>query len=74
MENYLTKFEKAKIIGQRADQISKGAPPLVDIGDLQDPLLIAEKELREHNIPIKILREYPNGKIKEYAVSEMNFD
>ena len=44
---YMTKYEKARILGQRADQISKGAPPAVDCTGLYDSLSIAEKELKE---------------------------
>jgi DNA-directed RNA polymerase I, II, and III subunit RPABC2 len=74
MDNYLTKFELTKVLGTRAEQLARGAPCLVDIGELQDPLLIAEKELREHKIPLKIRRTLPNGSIKDFAVSEMYFN
>lgn len=70
----MTKFEKTRIIGQRADQISKGAKPLVNIDGMNDPLEIAEKELKEYKIPLKIRRQYPNGDIKEYSVCDMEFD
>lgn len=43
----MTKYEKARIIGVRAVQISKNAPIYVEIGDNMnnDALSIAEKEL-----------------------------
>ena len=41
---FLTKYEKSRIIGKRAMQISKGSPPLVEIGDLEKPIDIAKKE------------------------------
>lgn len=47
MENRLSKFEKVRIIGQRAEQISLGAPIMVDINGLTDALSIAEKEFAE---------------------------
>ena len=47
MDNRLSKFEKVRILGQRAEQISMGAPPLVDITGLTDALSIAEKEFLE---------------------------
>lgn len=74
MDNYMTKFEKTRIIGQRADQISRGATPLVNIDGLNDALAIAEKELKEYKIPLKIRRQFPNGEIKEYSVCDMEFD
>jgi DNA-directed RNA polymerases I, II, and III subunit RPABC2 len=71
MENYITKFEKTKIIGQRATQISMGAPPLVDITDIYDPVEIAEKEFKEGRIPFIINRVQPNGIIRHVKVSEL---
>jgi len=70
---FLSKFEKIRVLGQRANQISMGAPPLVDIEGLTDALSIAEKELKEHKIPIKVKRTYPDNSIKEYNVSEMEY-
>lgn len=46
---FMTKFEKAKIIGVRAVQISKNAPLYLNSDNIAnmnwDPLTIAEKEL-----------------------------
>ncbi len=56
----LTKFEKARIIGSRALQLSMGAPSLVKISeDTRDPMLIALKELEEGVIPITVRRSMP---------------
>eukprot|EP01083_Nonionella_stella_P282686 961936_1 len=44
---YLTKYEKARILGTRALQISMGAPVMVEMVGETDPLEIAQKELRE---------------------------
>ena len=73
MDNKLDKFEKVRILGQRANQISLGAPPLVDITGLTDALSIAEKELKERKIPFTVKRTFPNGNIKEYSLSEMEY-
>lgn len=70
---YLTKYEKTRILGQRSNQISKGAKPLVDIGDLDDAMLIAEKELYEKKIPFNIKRTFPNGKVIEIPISKVVF-
>ena len=67
----LEKFEKVRILGQRATQLSLGAPPMVDITGLTDALAIAEKELKENKIPIKVIRKYPNGEIREYRLCDM---
>jgi DNA-directed RNA polymerase subunit K/omega len=73
MDNRLSKFEKVRILGQRAEQISMGAPPLVDITGLTDALSIAEKEFLEHKIPFIIERTYPAGKIRKIPLSEMKY-
>ena len=70
----MTKFEKIRIIGQRAEQISYGAPPNVDISGLTDAISIAEKELKEHKIPLIITRTLPNGKVYKIPVCEMDYD
>ena len=74
MEKYLTKFEKIRIIGQRAEQISMGAPSTVDIKGLNTALEIAERELEERKIPLKIRRTLPDGTFTDYPVSDLIWD
>ena len=50
-----TRYERARIIGARALQISKGAPPLIETGT-SDPVRIAEKELENGVLPITVRR------------------
>ena len=53
-----TRFEKARIIGARALQISYGAPVLVDYqADMLDPIDIAMLEFDKDMIPITVIRE-----------------
>ncbi|MEM0344068.1 MAG: DNA-directed RNA polymerase subunit K [Thermoplasmata archaeon] len=53
-----TRFEKARIIGARALQISLGAPLLVDVGpDVIDPIEIAIMEFEKGVIPITVKRD-----------------
>lgn len=54
MENY-TRFERARIIGARALQLSEGAPALIDV-DSAEPIDIARREMEEDVIPIGIRR------------------
>jgi len=60
---WLTKYEKARIIGARALQLALGAPPLVPVEELpyKDPIKIAEEELRRKLIPMIIRRWLPSG-------------
>lgn len=52
-----TRFEKARIVGARALQISLGAPILVDCTGLIDPVDIAMKEYDAGVIPITVARD-----------------
>lgn len=65
---YMTKYEKARVLGTRALQIrwlryvnlaksSMNAPVLVDLEGETDPLQIANKELSQKKIPL-IIRRY----------------
>ncbi len=51
----LTKFEKARIIGARALQISMGAPVVIDVpSNMIDPVDIAMLEYDNGFVPITI--------------------
>ena len=58
----LTRFERARIVGARAMQISMGAPVLLDV-DVKEtsPISIALMELKEKVLPISIRRSLPDG-------------
>ena len=52
-----TRFEKARIIGARALQISYGAPVLTDYPeDMLDPIDIAMLEFDQDLIPISVVK------------------
>jgi len=59
---YLTRFERAHIIGVRADLIAKGAPTLIT-EDALSPDEIARKELEKGIIPILLIRKARKKKI-----------
>ena len=55
--NKLTKFEKASIIGIRAQQLTMGCKPLIEIDNTMDDVVkIAEKELELKKTPFIIRR------------------
>lgn len=58
----LTRFERARIVGARAMQISMGAPVLLDV-DIKETstISIALMELKEKVLPISIRRSLPDG-------------
>ncbi len=59
----LTVFEKARIVGARALQLSLGAPPFIPIkeGIQLSTIEIALRELKEKALPISIRRTLQNG-------------
>lgn len=58
----LTRFEKARVVGARALQISMGAPILVEAPNgLTGPIDIALDELELGNLPMTIRRTLPDG-------------
>lgn len=67
----LTKYEKARILGSRALQISMGAPYLIKLTKKQledikfNPLEIAKMELEKGIIPIDVIRPLPKVGPKE---------
>jgi DNA-directed RNA polymerase I, II, and III subunit RPABC2 len=70
---YLTKYERVRVLGTRAKQISLGAKILIKDIDLKNksPIEIAKIELSYGVIPFKIRRPLPNGKIEEWKISEL---
>ena len=69
---YMTKYERARVLGTRALQIAMGAPVMVEIEDETDPLEIARKELKDQKIPIIIRRYLPDGSFEDWGVDELH--
>lgn len=69
---YLTKYEKARVLGQRAKQIETGAKPFVKVPDnIIDGYVIAELELREKKIPFIIKRPVPGGAFEYWHIKDL---
>jgi len=65
----LTKFEKARIMGARALQLSLGAPPFIPIPKTaRISLDISMIELEQRVIPITIRRVLPNGDFQNIPI------
>ncbi|KAI1239157.1 hypothetical protein IHE44_0012268 [Lamprotornis superbus] len=65
---YMTKYERARVLGTRALQIAMCAPVMVELEGETDPLLIAMKELKARKIPIIIRRYLPDGSYEDWEV------
>ena len=63
----LTKYERTRVLGQRAKQINNGSRPYVSVPeDIIDGYLIAELELEQKRIPFIIRRPLPGNAGCEY--------
>ena len=63
--NILSKYEKAKLLGLRQEQLARGAEPMVDTRHMKSVYDIAKRELEERTMPLMIMRVLPGG-VKEY--------
>jgi len=68
---YMTKYERARLLGTRALQISMNAPVLVDLEGETDPLQIALKELSQKKIPLVVRRFLPDGHYEDWTCDEL---
>ena len=67
----LTTFEKARIMGARALQLSLGAPVFIEIPkNATTSLEIAMEELKQRVIPIVIKRTLPNGAYQNLSIDQ----
>ena len=67
---WLTKYEKARIIGARALQISMGAPILINTeGVVAGRYGFAEEELRLGVLPMTVRRTLPTGEYTDIPLS-----
>ena len=67
----LTRFEKARIMGARALQLSLGAPVFIEIPkNATSSLEIAMEELKQRVIPIVIKRTLPNGDYQHIPIDQ----
>lgn len=71
---FMTKYERARILGTRALHISMNAPVMVQLDGETDPLRIAQKELRERKIPIMIRRYLPDDSYEDWSIDELIID
>jgi DNA-directed RNA polymerase I, II, and III subunit RPABC2 len=69
---FITRYEKARILGERAKQINAGGKPLVEVEPtVLDGYLIALKEFDEKKIPFILKRPLPNGGCEYWKFSDL---
>ena len=69
---FIKRYEKARILGERAKQINSGAKPFVDLEpNVIDGYVIAMKEFEEKKIPFIIKRPLPNGGVEYWRFEDL---
>jgi len=77
IDNMMTKYEKAKLIGVRIEQLARGAPPVVSLDDVKSKYgeintrNIALLELETRKMPLKIQRKTNTGEIIQYKLEQL---
>jgi DNA-directed RNA polymerase I, II, and III subunit RPABC2 len=69
---FITKYERARVLGERAKQLDGGAKPLVLIEkDVIDGYLIALKEFEQKKIPFIVKRPMPSGGCEYWKLKDL---
>jgi len=69
---FLTKYERTRILGQRAKQLNSGAKAFIKVPEnVIDGYLIAELELAEKRIPFIIRRPIPGGGCEYWSLRDL---
>ena len=68
----VSRYEKARVLGERAKQLNAGAEPFVEIDETMiDGYIIALKEFEEKKIPFIIQRPLPNGACEYWKLKDL---
>jgi DNA-directed RNA polymerase I, II, and III subunit RPABC2 len=69
---FVSKFEKARILGVRAKQINNGASVMIDVSEhVIDGYTIAQMEYEQKKIPFIVKRPLPNGTVEYWKFADM---
>jgi len=69
---FLTTYEKTKIIGLRANQLSQGGRAFISVPDhITDVREIARLELEQKRLPFIVKRPLPNGKYEYWRLADL---
>ena len=67
---FLNKFEKARLLGVRRQQLANGAQSKIDTSGFDSIDQIVNEELRQRKIPLIIRRKLPNGVYEDWKLEE----
>lgn len=69
---FITKYEKSRILGERATQLNAGAKTMIEVEpDMIDGYIIALKEFEQKKIPFIIKRPLPNGAVEYWKLEDL---
>jgi len=69
---FLTKYERARVLGERAKQINSGSKPFIKVDPTMiDGYLIALKELEQKMIPFIVKRPLPHGGCEYWKLKDL---
>jgi DNA-directed RNA polymerase I, II, and III subunit RPABC2 len=69
---FITKYERARVLGVRAKQLNTGSPPFIEVPkDVMDGFIIAKIELQKKKIPYILRRPLPNGQSEYWKLSDL---
>ena len=69
---FITKYERARILGERAKQVNSGAKPFVEVDpEILDGYLIATAEFEQKKIPFIVKRPLPNGGCEYWKLQDL---
>ena len=69
---FLTKYEKTRVLDQRAKQLNQGAQPMIPVDkNIIDGYLIAQLELQQKALPFIIRRPMPGGKSEYWRLADL---
>ena len=69
---FITRYEKARILGERAKQINAGAKTFVELEpNVIDGYVIALKEFEAKKIPLIVKRPMPNGGVEYWRFEDL---
>ncbi len=69
---FITKYERAKILGVRSEMIASGAPPTVNVPKgITSSYEIAKLEFNAKRIPLLIRRHLPNGSFEDWRLEDL---
>jgi len=70
---FVSRYEKARILGERAKQINAGAEPFIEVEpSMIDGYLIALKEFEEKKIPFIVQRPLPSGGCEYWRLKDLD--